>query len=90
VVCGTKGHIRIPVFHAAQELQIHREDENKPEIISLPFGEGKNFTFEIAHAMECIATGKTESDIMPLSETLAVMKTMDTLRAQWGLKYEWE
>ena len=61
-----------------------------PEAVSLPYGEGENFKFEIAHAMECIAAGKLESDIMPLSETFAVMQTMDALRAQWGLLYEGE
>jgi hypothetical protein len=36
---------------------------------------------------ECIRKGKKESDIMPLKETLRIMKTMDALRTQWGLKY---
>jgi len=89
VVCGTEGHIRMPHFLGAQELQVFREGE-APEMIRLPYGEGENFKFEIAHAMECIAAGKTESDILPLSETLATMRTMDTLRAQWGLEYDGE
>lgn len=89
IVCGTKGYIRMPWFLAGQELHIHRAGED-PETIRMPYGENENFTFEIAEAMECIAAGKTESDILPLSETLDVMKTMDTLRAQWGLKYEGE
>ena len=88
-VCGTQGHIRMPWFLAAQELQIVREGE-EPEILKIPYGEGENFKFEIAHAMECIAAGKLESEIMPLSETLAVMQTMDTLRAQWHLEYDGE
>ena len=89
IVCGTKGYIRVPVFLAAQELHIHRTGR-EPEIINLPYGDNENFTFEIAEAMACIAAGKIESDILPLSETLAIMQTMDTLRAQWGLKYKGE
>ena len=89
LVCGSEGYIRIPWFLAAQELQIHHGDE-PPEIIKLPYAEGENFTFEIAHAMECITAEQTESDIMPLSETLAIMQTMDTLRGQWGLEYPGE
>jgi predicted dehydrogenase len=89
VVCGTKGFIRVPVFHAAQEFHIHRNGED-PETVRLPYGEGENFKFEIAHAMECITAGKTESSIMPHSETLAIMRTMDTLRSQWGLQYPGE
>ena len=40
--------------------------------------------------MDCLRAGKTESSLLPLSETLTVMQTMDTLRAQWGLKYPME
>lgn len=89
MVCGTRGYIRVPCFPGTQELNIHRAGE-APEILQLAFGEGENFTFELAEAMECIAAGKIESTLLPLSETLAVMQTMDTLRAQWGLKYEGE
>ena len=35
----------------------------------------------------CLREGKTESDIMPLDETLQIMRTMDNIRAQIGLKY---
>lgn len=89
VVCGTKGYIRVPWFLGAQELRIHRNGV-EPETIKLPYGDGENFKFEISEAMECMAAGKKESGIMPLSETLAIMKTMDALRAQWGLRYEGE
>lgn len=89
VVCGTEGYIRVPGFPGAQELHIYRGG-GEPEILKLPYSEGEGFVFEIAHAMECIAAGKLESHILPLSETLAVMQTMDTLRAQWGLVYPGE
>lgn len=90
IICGTKGYIRVPGFHGAHEFQIYREGVEVPEIVSLPYGEGENFKFEIAHAMECIVAGKLESDIMSLAETAAVMQTMDALRVQWGLRYEGE
>jgi predicted dehydrogenase len=87
IVCGAKGYIRVPHFLGGQELQIHLAGTETPDLISLPFNEGENFKFEIAHAMDCIGSGKIQSDILPLSETLAIMQTMDTLRAQWGLQY---
>ena len=90
IICGTQGYIRVPGFLWAHEFHIHLEGQDEPETIHLPYVEGENFRFEIAHAMQCIKDGKPESDIMPLSETLAIMQTMDTLRAQWGLKYEGE
>ncbi len=90
IICGTQGYIRVPGFLWAHEFHIHLEGQDEPETIHLPYAEGENFRFEIAHAMQCIEAGKLERDIMPLSETLAVMQTMDTLPAQWGLKYEGE
>lgn len=87
IVCGTKGYIRMPRFHGGQQLEIHLEAKDAPDILSLPFGKGEDFKFELAHAMDCIESGKIQSDILPLSETLAIMQTMDTLRAQWGLQY---
>jgi predicted dehydrogenase len=86
VICGSKGYISIPVFHAAKQLQVHVEGE-ETIFYDLHYEDGENFKFEIAHAMECIEAKKTESNIMPLSTTLAIMQTMDTLRAQWGLTY---
>ena len=37
--------------------------------------------------MNCLRAGKLESDIMPLDESLSIIKTMDVARAQWGLEY---
>ena len=42
---------------------------------------------ESIEVMACLRNGKLESDIMPLDESLAIMRTMDTLREPWGLKY---
>jgi predicted dehydrogenase len=89
LVCGTKGFIRLPHFHGAKELHLYRTDQ-APEVLEFSYVEGENFKYEIAHAIDCIAAGKTESDIMPLSETLAIMETMDALRAQWSLTYPGE
>lgn len=90
IIYGSKGFIRVPLFWAAGEFEIHPNDTAEPETVKLPYIEGENFKFEIAHAMECIEAKKTESDIMPLYTTLSIMQTMDTLRSQWGLKYDFE
>ena len=40
--------------------------------------------------MDLIRTGKRDSEVMPLAESLTIMETMDTLREQWGQKYPME
>ena len=51
---------------------------------------GNGYNYEADEIARCLAAGKTESDVLPLSETLSIMKTMDAIRAQWGLKYPME
>jgi len=51
---------------------------------------GNGYNYEADEVARCIAAGKTESDVMPLDETLSLAKTMDAMRAQWGLKYPME
>jgi hypothetical protein len=51
---------------------------------------GNGFNYEAAEVMRCLEAGKTESDVMPLDETISVMRTMDRIRAAWGLRYPGE
>ncbi|MFQ3618784.1 MAG: Gfo/Idh/MocA family oxidoreductase [Cyanobacteriota bacterium] len=56
------------------------------KIILEPY-EGNGYGYEAAEVMRCLRSGEIESRIMPLDETLAIQKTMDELRRQWGLVY---
>lgn len=87
-ILGTDGKIKIPEpwwKPATMTLTAG----GKTEEIELPF-ESNGYQFEAQEVARCIRAGKTESEIMPLDETLAIMGTMDELRAQWGLKYPME
>ena len=41
---------------------------------------GHGYEFELAEASRCIAAGLTESPVMPLADSIAVMETLDALR----------
>ena len=56
---------------------------------NLPFA-GNGYQFELMEVNRCLREQRTESAIMPLHESLEVMRTMDTLRAQWDLVYPQE
>ena len=43
--------------------------------------------FEAQEVVDCLLAGKTESEIMPLADSLSLMRTMDQIRRQWGLTY---
>lgn len=49
--------------------------------------EGKGMRYEAAEVMACVRDGRLESDVMPLDETVAIMRTMDEVRRQIGLTY---
>jgi len=48
---------------------------------------GNGYNYEAAEVGQCIRAGKRESQIMSLAETLAIMETLDKIRAQWNLTY---
>ena len=86
VITGTRGIIRVPHFSAAEQLVITRPG-SAPEVIEC---EAPGFEHEIREVHRCLCEELTESPAMPLDETLETMRTMDTLRAQWGMKYPGE
>jgi len=89
LILGTDGMIRVhhPFWHGTSlTLSIPGKEDVQ---MSHPYV-GNGFECEIAEAGRCIRAGKTESEIMPLDETLSIIKVMDRIRAQWGLKYPME
>jgi predicted dehydrogenase len=51
---------------------------------------GNGYQFQLQEVARCLREQKLESSLMPLDDSLAVMRTMDELRAQWGLAYPGE
>ena len=86
VITGTNGIIRVPHFPGAEWLVITRSG-HAPETIKC---EAPGFEHEIREVHRCLREGLIESPVMPPDETLETMRTMDTLRAQWGMKYSGE
>src|SRR5690606_16567020 len=44
---------------------------------------GNGYPHEIQEVVRCLRDGRTESPLMPLDETLAVLHTLDEIRRQW-------
>ena len=53
-------------------------------------GQGNGLRHQAAAVANCLADGRLESAVMPLDESLSVMKTMDEVRRQIGLVYSSE
>ncbi len=88
---GTRGrihlHAQVGLFRP-YKLTLFVEGQ-EARVIDVPY-EGNGYQYEAVEVMHCLRTGKLESDIMPLEESLSIMKTLDMIREQWGLKYPME
>jgi predicted dehydrogenase len=85
-IMGTNGMIRI-ASRWWMPGQFRLAVQGQPEqVFDLPF-EGNGYNYEAAEVGRCLRAGLLQSPVMPLDETLAIMRTMDTIRAQWGLVY---
>jgi len=87
-IYGTKGKIHIPQFWMAREAVLETSS-GETERFAYD-GPRTGYAFEAEEAGRCLREGLTESPDMPLDETLAIMRTMDEIRRQWGLVYPFE
>ncbi len=89
VLMGTKGRIRLhPWWISPTTLTLSR-DGQEHLILEMPY-EGNGYQFEATEVIECLRSGKLESDLMPLDETLSIARTLDSIRTQIGLRYPME
>jgi predicted dehydrogenase len=88
-IMGTEAYIRIHAPWWRPESMTISRPGTEDEYVEAPVS-GNGFGYEAAEVMRCLEAGKTESEIMPLDETVSVLRTMDTIRAAWGLRYPGE
>jgi predicted dehydrogenase len=87
-VTGTEGRIEIdPAWYRPTSFTVYT---GSGEMRYDELVEGNGLRFQAEEVAQCIRAGRLESDIMPLSETLAIMQTMDAIRSQIGLRYPFE
>ena len=84
-ITGTDGSIHIPHFWEATSATLEVSGKD-PVHMEIPFEEN-GFEYQTIEVIKCLQEGKLESDVMPLDESLSIIKTMDTIREQWGLEY---
>jgi predicted dehydrogenase len=85
-ITGTQARIEIegafyqPVGFTLHTLSGAVEHFAEPRI-------GQGLRHQAAEVGRCLREGLTESPVIPLDETLAIMRTMDEIRRQIGLRY---
>lgn len=73
-------------FYTPGSFRVIARDGTELERFETP-PQGRGMQHQAAEVGRCLRAGLTESPLLPLDETLAIMLTLDEVRAQIGLDY---
>lgn len=89
IIYGTKGYVVVENINNFESIRVYDTDRKlvekylRPEQIS-------GYEYQVEACIQAIRNGETECPQMPHEETLCIMRLMDKLRGQWGLRYPME
>ena len=84
IILGETGRIELPDYWHGKTVRLN--NENGTDEFDLPF-DATGYQFEAIEVMKCLREGLKESKIMPLDESIAIMKTADRIRKDNNLVY---
>jgi predicted dehydrogenase len=86
-IYGSEARVEIDGwFYTPNDFRVIARDGRELEHYRTP-RIGRGMQYQAAEVNRCLRAGLTESPLLPLDETLAIMKTMDEVRRQIGLTY---
>ena len=88
VIWGDEGRITVPEFWRGQGFTLTKADGESEEH-PFPF-DYTGYEYEVRSAARAIREGKCECPELPHAESLRILRQMDALRAQWGIRYPFE
>ncbi len=89
IILGSAGSIRLhSPWWVGNTLTLQRAGDDA-EVVVRPFI-ANGYSHEAMEVADCVRAGRLESETMPLNESLLVMRIMDAVRAQLGMKYPME
>jgi predicted dehydrogenase len=82
-ITGTGGYITVgSPFLRPPSFVVHAHDaEPQTHLFTV---DGHGYTYQAEEVARCLRSGLTESPLMPLEETLAIMRTLDSARAAFS------
>ncbi|MDG9716079.1 Gfo/Idh/MocA family oxidoreductase [Streptomyces sp. DH24] len=91
-VTGSRGRIDVPGgFFFPDRFVLHRDGRDPEEFTADPAdGPRASLKHEAREVMRALRAGETESPLVPLDGTLAVMRTLDAIRERVGVRYPGE
>lgn len=89
VIYGEEGFIEVENINNPQSVTVYGKDYKPVKTVRCP-EQVTGYEYEVLSCLKAIEAGNTECPEMPHADTVKMMKLMDGLRAQWGLKYPCE
>jgi hypothetical protein len=89
VIEGSEGFVRVPGkisrINEFELIPIHgRTRSYRLEML------GNGYAHEAIEVGRCLREGRLESELVPLEESVAVLRTMDRIREAWNLRFPGE
>lgn len=89
IIYGTKGFAVVENINNFESIAVYDKQYKKVASYKCP-KQISGYEYEVAACIDAIKCGLIECAQMPHSETLRVMRIMDEIRSQWGMKYPCE
>lgn len=86
IISGTEGYIRVDNVNCPELIEVYRNYE-LVERIERPADMVNGYEYQVLECKRCLEEGLIESPMMPHAETISIMKQMDALRQEWGVRY---
>lgn len=86
IIYGDKGYLVVENINNPQSITAYDLDDRVLKTVEVP-SQITGYEYEAAEAVRRISAGYTQSESMPLSDSVFVMDVMDDIRRDWGLVY---
>lgn len=89
IIHGTKGFAVIENVNNFEHMTVYDSSYKKLERYNRP-KQISGYEYEVEACVRALQEGAIECPQMPHAETIRIMKLMDSLRYEWGIKYPFE
>ena len=85
IVYGDRGYIEMGEINNCQEIRVFDENKKMTACHKVP-KQINGYEYEALACVAAIRAGQVECPQMPHSETMLMMRILDTVREQWGFR----
>jgi len=86
IISGERGHLIVENINNPQSVTVVTEDYKTIAVYNCP-PQITGYEYQVLASIEALQNGWLESPYMPHAETLRIMRLMDSLRREWGIRY---